>query len=507
MASLKFASRIVAPGLSVFTLACLGPNPLLDGSETDTVDESSSDGDGDPSTGDGDGDPSTGDGDGDGEPASCSNDVLDGDETDLDCGGSCGPCDDGSTCAEQTDCASQVCAGTMCQAPSCDDDVQNGDEIGIDCGGAACGFCEYSSFATELDDFEGSAASIPRVAMFDDGSFALTYNGPMEARARWFDEFGAPLGPSIEVSEDVEFVSDLPIPIAPGQGDDHPIHVLEAGVNQMNKDLNLVRLTAAGQDTIFTVLANHSVAMGDLTVDGNTATISWEYNDNILTRRFSYDSGMWTDIMPFNADDQADTFDGSDVAADRNADGLGVVAWFHTADGGAFPWTTAVRRFDAGWVDAAPITTADTFGMYTPAEPRVAIADDGRVAVVMRLYDLEKSHIGAWILDANLVPEGPPWVLQTDLPHDPGLPAPDVQALSDGSFAFVWPDPGQNRVHLRRFVGPNVPKLNEVGDESPWPVIEQPAHTSLAGIDGRLVVVWSAMVDGVRQIQGQVLSY
>lgn len=50
--------------------------------------------------------------------AACFNGVQDGDETGVDCGGSCLPC------------------------PTCDDGVKNGDEDGIDCGGTACAPCE-----------------------------------------------------------------------------------------------------------------------------------------------------------------------------------------------------------------------------------------------------------------------------------------------------------------------------------------------------------------------------
>ena len=49
--------------------------------------------------------------------ASCFNGVQDGDETGVDCGGSCAPC------------------------PTCDDGIQNGEETGIDCGGPDCEPC------------------------------------------------------------------------------------------------------------------------------------------------------------------------------------------------------------------------------------------------------------------------------------------------------------------------------------------------------------------------------
>lgn len=48
---------------------------------------------------------------------SCFDGIKNGDETDVDCGGSCNPC------------------------PTCDDDIKNGDETAIDCGGTLCEPC------------------------------------------------------------------------------------------------------------------------------------------------------------------------------------------------------------------------------------------------------------------------------------------------------------------------------------------------------------------------------
>ncbi|MFU8805133.1 MAG: hypothetical protein ACNA8W_15065 [Bradymonadaceae bacterium] len=66
----------------------------------------------------------------------CHDAIKNGDETDVDCGGSCAPCDDGLSCGEPADCVSGVCDNNICQAPACDDGVFNGDETGIDCGGS-----------------------------------------------------------------------------------------------------------------------------------------------------------------------------------------------------------------------------------------------------------------------------------------------------------------------------------------------------------------------------------
>ena len=64
----------------------------------------------------------------------CNNGQLDLGETAIDCGGpTCQPCVDGAACTLPSDCQSGVCNGT-CSVPSCVDNVQNGLEPSVDCG-------------------------------------------------------------------------------------------------------------------------------------------------------------------------------------------------------------------------------------------------------------------------------------------------------------------------------------------------------------------------------------
>jgi hypothetical protein len=66
--------------------------------------------------------------------ASCTNASVDGDETDLGCGGThCPKCDVGKNCMAASDCASTKCNSGKCI--SCGDSIQNGDESDVDCGG------------------------------------------------------------------------------------------------------------------------------------------------------------------------------------------------------------------------------------------------------------------------------------------------------------------------------------------------------------------------------------
>ena len=73
----------------------------------------------------------------------CSDGILNGDETDVDCGGpDCPDCPSFNMCETYSDCISGVCVGGICQPPACDDGVQNGGETGVDCGGPDCPPCK-----------------------------------------------------------------------------------------------------------------------------------------------------------------------------------------------------------------------------------------------------------------------------------------------------------------------------------------------------------------------------
>jgi len=68
---------------------------------------------------------------------SCHDGIQNGSETDVDCGGSCGPCDAGLGCDAEADCASGFCAGGVCCNEACDDGCVRCDLEG------ARGICAY----------------------------------------------------------------------------------------------------------------------------------------------------------------------------------------------------------------------------------------------------------------------------------------------------------------------------------------------------------------------------
>lgn len=81
----------------------------------------------------------------------CGNGLRDGGETDLDCGGPCGPCADGKACINNGDCRVADCTDGLCRAAHCSDGVKSLGESAVDCGGP-CGLCMDDMTCGNNDD-------------------------------------------------------------------------------------------------------------------------------------------------------------------------------------------------------------------------------------------------------------------------------------------------------------------------------------------------------------------
>ncbi len=84
-------------------------------------------------------------------PVTCNDGVMGEDETDVDCGGSCGGCAIGFQCLVHDDCISESCDNEVCVAAHCNDGEISGDETGLDCGGS-CAACAGPSCENEMLD-------------------------------------------------------------------------------------------------------------------------------------------------------------------------------------------------------------------------------------------------------------------------------------------------------------------------------------------------------------------
>lgn len=85
-----------------------------------------------------------------GEVATCYDNIQNGNETGVDCGGSCTPC---STCYDNIQNGNETgidCGGSCSPCPTCYDNIQNGDETGVDCGGS-CGPCPETTGCSAPD--------------------------------------------------------------------------------------------------------------------------------------------------------------------------------------------------------------------------------------------------------------------------------------------------------------------------------------------------------------------
>lgn len=105
----------------------------------------------------------------------CSDTILNGNESAVDCGGNCSPCELGKNCLVKSDCESGVCRGNVCSKcsedkqcesgscntqsgmcetePTCDDKKQNQDETDVDCGGS-CKVCALGQKCKVASDCE-----------------------------------------------------------------------------------------------------------------------------------------------------------------------------------------------------------------------------------------------------------------------------------------------------------------------------------------------------------------
>ncbi|CAF4161684.1 unnamed protein product [Adineta steineri] len=71
----------------------------------------------------------------------CFDGIMNGDETDIDCGGSCLTCAVGQKCTLAKDCDSAHCINSICANATCNDNIKNNGETDVDCGGSNCSPC------------------------------------------------------------------------------------------------------------------------------------------------------------------------------------------------------------------------------------------------------------------------------------------------------------------------------------------------------------------------------
>ena len=92
----------------------------------------------------------------------CTDQIKNGDETGVDCGGGCGRCNIGEGCRVAADCDGGNCQGGVCKAPPCEDGMKSEAETDVDCGGGTCRKCAGGRTCLVDDDcFSGTCTPGP----------------------------------------------------------------------------------------------------------------------------------------------------------------------------------------------------------------------------------------------------------------------------------------------------------------------------------------------------------
>ncbi len=98
------------------------------------------------------------DADVDADPGSCDDGEQSGDQTDIDCGGSCEPCEEGQGCQIDADCDTDHCRGDVCIAPRAELGAEC--ERDFECLSEQCDFIGEDKFCTESCETTCSEAGV-----------------------------------------------------------------------------------------------------------------------------------------------------------------------------------------------------------------------------------------------------------------------------------------------------------------------------------------------------------
>ncbi|HEX3765270.1 MAG TPA: VCBS repeat-containing protein [Kofleriaceae bacterium] len=114
----------------------------------------------------------------------CTDQIQNGEETGVDCGGTCGKCDLGQGCRSNNDCDEANCTGGVCTAFPCDNGKLDTGETDVDCGGGMCRACAGGrKCLVDADCFSGTCSLATKTCSQLTVSFA--------AEDRYFSGFKA----------------------------------------------------------------------------------------------------------------------------------------------------------------------------------------------------------------------------------------------------------------------------------------------------------------------------
>jgi hypothetical protein len=310
----------------------------------------------------------------------CNDQIKNGEETGLDCGGTCGKCSDGEGCNTDADCDGR-CMNGKCGPLPCDDEIKDGQETDVDCGGGACRRCAGQRMCQTNDDcFSGTCDPVGKTC----DSLVVSF-GPEQRRIAGYK-------PYMLLSDDLDADGDADLVVINEYGSSIGVYLNTAGA--------FTRLDNPGArppDESFvpqhfgpTGAYPTGGALADFNHDGKLDVITADYHGDSVTQLFNTGTGV-LQLQPSRA-----TVDGAETSnlavGDVNKDGnLDVVAtnpqahsislFLGQADGSL----AAGTEIPVGVGGAAQPYSAAIADFNRDGNPDLAIAEEVSGAIVVRL--------------------------------------------------------------------------------------------------------------------------
>lgn len=150
----------------------------------------------------------------------CDDQIANGDETDIDCGGPCGKCDIGAQCRITDDCAESTCEDGTCEPLQCANNVRDGDETDIDCGGFMCRKCAGGRTCVDASDCFSNNCVVGSSTCFSLGAVSFADEVAYESGDKTYAIFSGDLDSDgdIDLAAANEQASNLSIFVNDGVG-------------------------------------------------------------------------------------------------------------------------------------------------------------------------------------------------------------------------------------------------------------------------------------------------
>lgn len=391
----------------------------------------------------------------------CTDLIRNGEETDVDCGGVCGPCAIGDRCTVNADCEDSTCNDGRCTPLPCANGVQDEMETDVDCGGGTCRKCAgQRACEANTDCFSGTCVPGAKVCS-GLANVAFADQVPYESGSKTYNIFSA------------DFDGDGDIDIAAANEQDSNMSIF---INNGSGVFSRLGLFPTG-------VYPTGGAIADFNRDGIPDLVTADYRGDSVSVLLGLDNGMGKGSGMFAAKTTYPTVGGSETSnlavGDLDNDGnVDVVAtnplassvsqFMGKSDGTLEAAINVPIGIDGG---SAPYSTA--IGDYNgDGNADLAVADVQRGIIVVRLgngdrtFQEERLYVVAGV---------PPYIMTTrDVDVDGKLDlisanrgSDDVSVLlgrGDGTFrrAIVSPtgeDTGPYSVGIADFNLDGVPDI------------------------------------------------